>query len=65
MADTIRISPLICPQCANRVEFCTTGHIICWNCGELIYDNDLRVWKIRKFCNDYNSRNANKKEEDD
>ena len=55
VADILRVTPLICPQCGDRVEFCISGHLICWRCGELIYDDEKRIWKIRKFCNDYNA----------
>lgn len=52
MADhvnTIPITPLICPKCGQRVEFCTSGRLICWNCGEIYYDPETRFWKIRPF----------------
>lgn len=60
----LRITPLICPACGKRVEFCTSGRLICWDCGEIYYDDEKKVWKIRKFCNDYSSRDAKILKED-
>lgn len=47
--DILRIRPLICPDCGKRVEFCHSGRLICWNCGEVYLDDELHIWKIRPF----------------
>ena len=47
--DDQPIKPLICPRCGDRVEFCYSGRLICWRCGELVYDPEHRIWDIREF----------------
>ena len=67
VADILRMTPLVCPACGERVELCVSGHVICWDCGEIWYDSDMQVWRIRKFYNAYDDgdeslRNKNQEE---
>ena len=67
MADILgRVKALwACPLCGKLTEVTKSNHVICWDCGEFLYDVNDGVWRIRKFCNDYNEEEkaSNKKQE--
>lgn len=40
------IKPMRCPRCGKKVIFETDGRIMCYECGELYFDNWLGIWRI-------------------
>lgn len=55
MADSVVIAPDVCPICGVRFLLRSENDTLrCRSCGELVYDESLGVWKIRKIYNDYN-----------